>query len=125
MTTNPKIEKLFSNYIEDMGEIPGGFLGLLNHECLEIGDPKSLGKEIQRGASILESVIDEMDFKPLELEKGKAGLRLKEAVRIYRLMGEEIEQMTEHQPREYHLYVIAILIDIMSSLLNHIAISQE
>ncbi|MEN6591930.1 MAG: hypothetical protein ABFC12_01650 [Methanobacterium sp.] len=108
-----------------MGESPGGFLGLLNPETLEIGDPKSLGKEIQRGADILESGIDEIDFKPGELEKGKAGSRLKEAVRIYRLMGKEIEQMTENQPKEYHLYVIAILIDIMSSLLNHMEISQE
>ncbi|HEY0196007.1 MAG TPA: hypothetical protein VGC02_00390 [Methanobacterium sp.] len=125
MSTNPTIEKLFYNYRENMGESPGGFLGLLNPESLEIGDPKSLGKEIQRGADILESGIQEMDFKPLELEKGKAGSRLKEAVRIYSLMGKEIEQMTEHQPKEYHLYVIALLIDIISALLNHIEISKE
>jgi len=46
-------------------------------------------------------------------------------VRIYGLMGEEIEQITENQPRDYCLYVIVILIDITSSLLNHIEISQE
>jgi len=40
-------------------------------------------------------------------------------------MGEEIEQITENQPRDYCLYVIVILIDITSSLLNHIEISQE
>ncbi len=125
MTTNPKIEKLFSDYREGMGESPGGFLGLLNLESLEIGDPKSLGREIQRGADILESGIEQIDFKHLELEKGKAGSRLKEAARVYRLMGKEIEQMTELEPKEYHIYVIAMLIDIMSALLNHIEISQE
>jgi len=44
MTINPKIEKLFSNYREYTGESPGGFLGLLNPENLEIGGLKSLGK---------------------------------------------------------------------------------
>lgn len=125
MTINPKIEKLFSNYREYTGESPGGFLGLLNPENLEIGDPKSLGKEMRIGSGILESGINGMHFKPMELEKGKAGSRLKEAVRIYGLMGEEIEQITENQPRDYCLYVIVILIDITSSLLNHIEISQE
>lgn len=125
MSTNPNIEKLFSDYRKTMGESPGGFLGLLDPESLEIGDPKYLGKEIQSGADILKSGIEEMNFKPLELEKGKAGSRLKEAVKIYNLMGKEIEKMTEHQPKEYHLYVIALLIDIMSALLNHIEISKE
>jgi hypothetical protein len=61
-----------------------------------------------------------MDFQSWESEKGKTGSRLKEAVRIYREMGKEIEKMTEKEPNEYHLYVIAILIDIISSLRNHI-----
>lgn len=125
MSTNPKIEKLFSDYLEKMGESPGGFLGLLNPENLEIGDPKFIGKEMQRGAAILESGIIEIDFSPMELERGKTGSRLKEAVKVYGLMGKEIEQMTEHQPREYHLYVITILIDILSALLNHIELTEE
>jgi hypothetical protein len=44
-----------------------------------------------------------MDFQPWEGEKGKTGSRLKEAIRIYREMGKEIEQMTEKEPKEYHL----------------------
>jgi len=35
-------------------------------------------------------------------------------------MGKEIENMTKYEPKEYHLYIMAILIDIISSLFNHI-----
>ena len=122
MTTSPEIEKLFSEYITDMGERPGGFIGILDPKTIENGDPKTLGKEIQRGADILENRIVDLNFEPWELENGKTGARLKKVVKIYRKMGEEIEMMTEKEPKEYHLYVIAILIDMISSLFNHIEI---
>ena len=77
---------------------------------------------MQQEADILEKGIDYMDFEPWELERGKTGARLKEAVEIYRKMGEKMEQMDEKEPKEYHLYLIAILIDIISGLLNHIQI---
>lgn len=125
MSTSPNIEKLFLEYLKNMGENPGGFIGLLDPEYIENGDPKVLGKEIQLIADILENRIIDLNFKPWELEKGKTGSRLKEAVKIYRKMGEEIELMTEKEPKEYHLYVIAILIDIISSLFNHIEIYIE
>ncbi|MGZ7109016.1 MAG: hypothetical protein ACXVHW_08620, partial [Methanobacterium sp.] len=69
--------------------------------------------------------FESMHFHPFEMENGKAGARLKESIEIYRQMGEEIEKMTEKEPKEYHLYVIALLIDIVSSLLNHIEIHEE
>lgn len=125
MTTSPNIEKLFLKYVEDMGEYPGGLIGLLKLENLEEGDPKTLGKEIQVGATLLQDGLNNMYFYPWELEDGKTGSRLKEAIEIYRQMGEEIEKMTEKKPKEYHLYVIAMLIDIISSLLNHIEIHIE
>ena len=62
-----------------------------------------------------------MNFQSWEFEKGKAGSRLENSIIVYRKMSEEIEQMTVNEPREYHFYVIAILIDIISSLFDHIA----
>lgn len=120
MNTSLNIEKLFLEYIRDMGETPGGFIGLLNPEILEEGDPKKLGRQIQIMASILENRIEDIDFEPWEYEKGKTRSRLKESLGVYSEMGKEIENMTEFEPKEYHLYVIAILIDIISSLFNHI-----
>ena len=120
MTTSPIIEKLLLEYINKIGESPGGFAGILKIEHLENGDPKTLGKELQRGADILEYGINQMNFETWELEKGKTGSRLKEALQTYRKMGEEIEKMDEKEPKEYHLYLIALLIDVISSLLNHI-----
>ena len=125
MKTSSTIEKSFLKYINEMGETPGGFLGFLNAETLENGDPKkitnSLGKEMQMGADILENGANYMDFQPWEMEKGKAGSRLIEAIHIYREIGKEIEQMKE-ESTEYQIYIIAILIDIVSSLINHIEI---
>ncbi len=120
MSTSPEIEKLFSKYMETIGENPGGFIGFFKPEHLEKGDPKTLGRTIQIGAEDLETSINYMDFEPWELEPGKNGARLKEAVKIYREMGKEIEKMTEKEPKEYHLYLIAILLDMLSSLLHHI-----
>jgi len=40
-------------------------------------------------------------------------------------MGEEIEKMNEKEPKEHHLYLIALLIDMISSLFNHIEISID
>lgn len=80
MTTSPNIEKLFLEYIKDMGENSGGFIGFLKPEFIEEGDTKTLGKEIQRGADILENGIYYIDFEPWELEEDKTGTRLKEAV---------------------------------------------
>lgn len=125
MSTSPEIEKLFSKYMENIGENPGGFIGFLKPENFENGDPKTLGKTVQRGANLLENSVNYMDFEPWELEQGRNGARLKEAVQIYREMGEEIEKMTEKEPREYHLYIIAMLIDIISSLLHHIENRDE
>lgn len=120
MVTSNNIEKLFLEYLKDVGETPGGFMGILNLELLEEGDPKALGNEIQRGADILEMQIQSMHFQPWELEEGKAGSRLKKALKVYREIGKEISQMTEREPQEYHFYVIAILIDMLSSSFNHI-----
>jgi hypothetical protein len=120
MSTSPNIEKLFMEYMKVMGETPGGFIGILDPEHIKKGDPKTLGKEMARGADIIENTIKDMDFQPWEYEKGKTASRLIEAVKIYRKMGEEIETMTHQEPKEYHLYVITILIDIISSLINHI-----
>ena len=87
---------------------------------LKKGDPKTLGKEMIRGADIIENSIKDMDFQPWEYEKGKTAFRLSKAVAVYREMGEEIESMTHKEPKDYHLYVITILIDLISSLINHI-----
>ncbi|WP_414469207.1 hypothetical protein [Methanobacterium sp. ACI-7] len=125
MSTLPNIERLFLEYIEDMGESPGGFISILKPEHLENGDPKTLGKQIQSAADYLDYFINHMDFEPWELEKGKIGSRLKNAVQIYRQMGVEIEMKTEQEPKDYHLYVIALLMDIISSLLNHVEMQSK
>lgn len=49
MVTSNKIEKLFLEYLKDVGEIPGGFLGILDLKLLEEGNPNVLGKEMKRG----------------------------------------------------------------------------
>ena len=65
-------------------------------------------ENIQIGATILKEGMDSKHFYPFDMEKGKSGYRLKESIQIYRQMGEEIENMTQKEPKEYHLYLIAI-----------------
>ena len=120
MSTSPQIEKLFLEYMEEIGEKSGGFMGILDSDHLTEGNPKTLGKEMIKGADFIENSIIDMDFQPWEYDKGKTASRLTEAVKIYRKMGEEISTMTTLEPKDYHLYVITVLIEIISSLINHI-----
>lgn len=71
MNTSLNIEKLFLEYIRDMGETPGGFIGLLYPETLEEGVPKKLGHQIQTVASILENRIEDIEFEPWNKKKEK------------------------------------------------------
>ncbi|MEN6292798.1 MAG: hypothetical protein ABFD07_12385, partial [Methanobacterium sp.] len=60
--------------------------------------------------------------QPYEYEKGKTRTRLYGALNTLREMGKEMEKMTSQESKEYHWYIIAITMDIISSLFNHIEI---
>lgn len=120
--TSPELEKLFLTYIKDMGETSGGFIGIVNLNTIEEGNIKEIGQELQKSADILESRLEDIEFQPYEYEKGKTRSRLKEALNTLREMGKEIENMTDQEPKEYHWYIIALTMDIVSSLFNHIEI---
>ncbi len=66
-----------------------------------------------------------VDFQPWEYEKNKTASRLLAAISVYREIGKEVEKMTEKEPKEYHLYIIFLLIDIISSLFNHINLPND
>jgi|GEM_PF-2089931 len=120
--TSLKFEELFLTYIKDMGETSGGFFSVVNPEIIEKGNPQEIGQELQITADILESRLNDIEFQPYEYEKGKTGSRLKGAINTLRKMGKEMENMTTPEPKEYHWYIIAITMDIISSLFNHIEI---
>ena len=120
--TSPELEKLFSKYIKDMGETSGGFFSFVSPDAIKEGNPKEIGQELQKGAYILENRLEDIEFQPYEYEKGKTGWRLKEALNTLRQMGKEMENMGDQEPNEYHWYIIALIMDIVSSLFNHIEI---
>lgn len=118
----PKFEKLFLNYINEMGETSGGFISIVNSGTIEEGNPKIIGQELQKASDILEVRLEDIEFQPYEYEKGKTRSRLKEALNTLREMGKEMENMTTLESKEYHWYIIALTMDIISSLFNHIEI---
>ena len=120
--TSPELEKLFLTYIDKMGETPGGFIGITNLKTIEEGNPKEIGQGLQKSADLLESRLEDIEFQPYEYEKGKTRSRLKEALNTLREMGKEMENMTTPEPKEYHGYIIAVTMDIISSSFNHIEI---
>ena len=123
MNASPEIEKLFLKYLSDMGKTPGGiFGGFISPKIIEEGNPKEIGQMIQIGADFIESRMEDIEFQSYEYELGKTRSRLIEALNIYREMGKEMQNMTEDEPKEYHWYILAILMDIISSLFNHIEI---
>ncbi len=120
--TSPELEKLFLKYIDEMGETSGGFIGIVNPDVIEEGNPREIGQQLQEATDILESRLEDIEFQPYEYEKGKTRSRLKEALNTLRKMGKEMENMTTQESKEYHWYIIAITMDIISSLFNHIEI---
>ncbi len=123
--TSPEVEKLFLTYIKEMGDISGGFFSIVNPETIEKGNPKEIGQELQNAAEILENRLGDIKFQSYEYEKGKTRSRLEKALNTLREMGKEMENMTDQEPKEYHWYIIALVIDIVSSLFNHIEIYIE
>lgn len=111
-----QLKNLFGRYIEERVKVQG-FVGLLNLDSLLKCDPKTLGNEIKICADMLENRTNDLRFEPWR--EGKAGCRLKETIKIHRGTGEEVG-MDEKDPNEYHLYLIIMLIDMISSLLKHI-----
>lgn len=120
--TSLKLEKLFLKYISDIGETPGGFIGIIDSDTIAEGNPKRIGQELQKATDILESRLEDIEFQPYEYEKGKTRSRLKESLNILREMGKEMENVTAPESKEYHWYIIAVTMDIISSLFNHIEI---
>lgn len=120
--SSPAFEKLFLTYIKDMGETSGGFISIVNPDIIEEGNPKKIGRALQRSADILENRLEDIKFEAYEYEKGKTRSRLKEALNTLRKMGKEMENMTDQEPKEYHWYIIALTMDIVSSLFNHVEI---
>lgn len=123
--TSDKIEKLFLNYINNMGEIPGGLFGIIPPKTIKEGNPEEIGRVMQRGADLIEIGIDNMQFESWEYEKGKTKSRITEAINVYRAMGKEMENMKGSEPNEYHWYIIAMLMEIISSLLDHVDIYMD
>ncbi len=120
--TSPELEKLFLKYIDEMGETSGGFIGFVNSNTIKEGNPKIIGQELQKATDILEARLEDIEFQPYEYEKGKTRSRLNEALNTLSEMGKEMENMTVQESKEYHWYIIAITMDIISSLFNHIEI---
>jgi hypothetical protein len=120
--TSLKLEKLFLTYVDKMGETPGGFIGITNLKTIEEGNPKEIGKWLQKTVDVLESRLEDVEFQPYEYEKGKTRPRLKEALNTLREMGKEMENRTNQESKEYYGYIIAMTVDIISSLFNHIEI---
>ena len=120
--TSIELEKLFLTYMDNIGETPGGFIGLTNSKMIEEGNPKEMGQGLQKVVDILESRLEDVEFQPYEYEKGKTRSRLKEALNTLREMGKEMENRITPEPKEYHWYIIVITMDIISSLFNHIEI---
>ena len=108
-----------------MGDISGGFFSIVNPETIEKGNPKEIGQELQNAAEILENRLEDIEFQPYEYEKCKTRSRLEKALNTLREMGKEMANMTDQEPKEYHWYIIALIIDIVSSLFNHIEIYIE
>mgnify|MGYP001020434214 CR=1 FL=1 len=49
MKYSSNIEKLFLEYIKDIGEALGGCINICDPKILEEGDPKILGRQMQVG----------------------------------------------------------------------------
>lgn len=69
--------------------------------------------------------IEDFEFLPEEYEKGKTRSRLEEAIKTLHEMGNEIENMTAQESKDYHWYIVGVLIAIISALFIHMQIHMD
>ena len=91
--------------------------GVLHADVFRQGDPKQIGLLLQKTADVLKERMGHIEFKP---EEGRVKSRLGIAIKDIRLMGKVMEEMKKYEPNDYHWYIVAMLIQIIASLFDHL-----
>ena len=91
--------------------------GVLHADVFRQGDPKQIGLLLQKTADVLKERMGHIEFKP---EEGRVKSRLGIAINDIRLMGKVMEEMKKYEPNDYRWYIIAMLIQIIASLFDHL-----
>jgi hypothetical protein len=99
--------------------------GVTYPKVIKKGDISEIGKSLQRISEFFDNRIEDLEFQPQKEEIDKTLFRLKRTNKVIWKMGKEIEMMKTSEPRDYHWYIIGVLIMNLISLFNHIEIHME
>jgi hypothetical protein len=95
-------------------------IGEIDADIFREGDSKELGLLLQKTADVLVKRMGYLKFEPWELDSGKTKIRLASAISKLREIGKEMENTEIYEPDDYHWNIVGMLIQIISSLFDHI-----
>jgi hypothetical protein len=121
------IEESFLEIIKDFKESSSGLFikGVTDPEIIKEGDLKKIGKSLIRISEFLDNRLQDLEFEASEEKVIEINSRLKTAVKVVNEMGNEIKSLENHEPRDYHWYVVGTLAVVLIGLFDYIEIYIE
>ena len=122
-----KIEESFLEIIKGFKESYSGLFikGVTDPEVIEEGNLEKIGTSLTRISEFLDNRLQDLEFEASEEKVNEINSRLKTAVKVVSEMGNEIKSLENHEPRDYHWYVVGTLAVVLIGLFDYIEIYME
>ena len=121
------IEESFLEIINGFKESYSGLFikGVTDPEVIKEGNLEEIGTSLTRISEFLDNRLQDLELESDEEKVNEINLRLKTAVKVVNEMGNEIKSLENHEPRDYHWYVVGALAVVLIGLFDYIEIYME
>ena len=121
------IEESFLEIIKDFKESYSGLFikGVTDPKIIKEGNLEKIGKSLTRISEFLDNRLQDLEFETSEEKINEINSRLKVAVKVVNEMGNEIKSLENHEPGDYHWYVVGALAVALIGLFDYIEIYIE
>jgi hypothetical protein len=126
-TYNVEIEESFLENIKAFKESYSGLFikGVTDPEVIKEGNLNEIGTSLTRISEFLDNRLQDLEFEASEEKVNEINSRLKTAVKVVNEMGNEIKTLENHEPKDYHWYVVGALAVVLIGLFDYIEIYME
>ena len=121
------IEKSFLEIINGFKESYSGIFikGVTDPEVIKEGDLEKIGTSLTKISEFLDNRLQDLEFEASDEKVNAINSRLKNAVKVVNEMGNEIKSLENHEPGDYHWYVVGTLTVVLIGLFDYIEMYME
>ncbi len=126
-TYHVEIEESFLEIIKAFKESYSGLFikGVTDPEVIKEGNLEEIGISLTRISEFLDNRLQDLEFEDGEEKVKEINSRLKTAVKVVNEMGNKIKSLENHEPQDYHWYVVGALAVVLIGLFDYIEIYME